>query len=214
MKKKQDTQEYWDKYYQESKIGGIPSQFATFILNEYHTRDRFIDLGCGSGRDSFFFAAHGKKVLAADGSQIAIQSCQEKAKASGLKDISFEQLDFSSNDSCDQFAKRHGNDWAESIIYARFFLHAIDEGEERRFLELSKALLSKSGRLCVEFRTDRDELQRKVTASHYRRFINPIDFIKTLHVHSLKVDYFCEGFGMAKYQKDDAHVARFIVSRS
>ena len=214
MKQKQETQEYWDNYYKDATIGGVPSQFATFILNEFRDRDRFVDIGCGNGRDSFFMATHGKTVLAADGSQQAVTSCQDKADATGLSNIRFEQIDFASDESCAAFLKRNAADWTGSIVYARFFVHAIDEDEERRFLQLSKALVANGGLLCLEFRTDRDELQRKVTATHYRRFVSPVSFIAALHEHDLKVDYFCEGFGMAKYRDDDAHVARFVVSGS
>lgn len=214
MKNKQATQDYWDSYYEKAKIGGIPSQFATFVLNEFRDRDRFIDIGCGNGRDSFFMATHGKTVLATDGSKLAVTSCQDQASASGLSNISFEHIDFASDESCDTFLERNASTWTGAILYARFFVHAIDEDEERRFLKLSKALVSDGGLLCLEFRTDRDELQRKVTEAHYRRFVSPVNFISSLHEHGLKVDYFCEGFGMAKYRDDDAHVARFVVSGS
>lgn len=214
MKQKQESKDYWEQYYSNVRIGGIPSQFATFILNEFNGHDRFIDIGCGNGRDSFFFANHGKKVLAADGSQLAISSCQEIAAAAGLGDLLFEHVDFEQEDSCSAFLNRNAPVWAGAIVYARFFLHAIDEDEEQRFLQLSKGLIATGGSLCLEFRTDRDELQRKVTASHYRRFVSPVAFISILHRHGLKVDYFCEGFGLAKYRNDDAHVARFVVSSS
>jgi hypothetical protein len=74
-------------------------------------------------------------------------------------------------------------------------------------------LVGDAGVICLEFRTNRDEHQEKVTASHYRRFVRPVEFIRTLQKLDLQVDYFCEGFGMAKYKADDAHVARFVVSK-
>lgn len=67
LDKKIETKEYWNEYYETTADNNstevpklIPSQFADFVLNEFQDRTRFIDFGCGNGRDSFFFADHGK----------------------------------------------------------------------------------------------------------------------------------------------------------
>lgn len=209
---KENTQDYWNNYYRNSPVGGVPSQFAVFALSEFNNYDKVIDFGCGNGRDSFFFASQGKKVLAVDGSENVIKSCNAKVSASDMQDIAFTVLDFSDEKDCKRFFDAHAEAWADAIIYARFFVHAIDENEERNFLKLCQAFAARKGVICLEFRTDRDELQRKVTEAHYRRFVSPVKFIRTLQEHNLKVEYFCEGFGMAKYREDDAHVARFVLS--
>lgn len=203
---------YWNSHYGNSTALRIPSQFATFVLSEYYAHDSFIDLGCGNGRDSFFFAEHGKQVIGVDGAVAAVDACNAQARERFPDSLSFTQLDFSDAAQCDAFVAAQADAWSGSLVYARFFLHAIDEGAERNFMKLALALIGTEGRICVEFRTDRDAMQPKVTSAHYRRFIDPIDFTNNLNGFGLKVDYYTTGFGFAKYKNDDAHVARFVLS--
>lgn len=203
---------YWDRYYADRNIGGIPSQFAAFIANEYRDHERLIDIGCGNGRDSFFFASVGKKVLGADGSIVAVEACRAAAQERGVKNLGFQHLDVASQTSCRDFLTQNLGDWSGALIYARFFVHAINETEETQFIDLCRRLAGTGGKVCLEFRTDRDAKQRKVTEHHYRRFIRSVEFMRAIHQHGLNVDYFCEGFGLAKHRADDAHVARFVVS--
>ena len=208
------VKDYWDKYYSEGSVGRFPSQFAAFVINEFPDREKFIDLGCGNGRDSFFFATNGKTVLGSDGSTTVIEKCREHVKATAMSNIEFTELSFSKAQSCDEFVAAHGELWSGAIIYARFFLHAINDAEEEEFFNLCHRLLGDNGKLCLEFRTDRDKLQPKVTGAHYRRFISPVDFISTVNRLGMKIEYYNDGFGMAKHKSDDAHVARAILSKN
>ena len=63
---------YWNKYY--SKNLGLQEQtsFAIHVLNMMSAGDAILELGCGNGRDSFFFASHGIQVYALDQSEIVI----------------------------------------------------------------------------------------------------------------------------------------------
>ena len=56
--------------------------------------------------------------------------------------------------------------------------------------------------------------QAKETAAHYRRFIDPLNFLTSALARGFELHYFVEGFGYAKYNSDDAHVARVILRRS
>ena len=55
---------YWNKYY--SKKLGLQEQtsFAIHVLSMMSAGDAILELGCGNGRDSFFFAGHGIQVYA------------------------------------------------------------------------------------------------------------------------------------------------------
>lgn len=211
MTKSDDNIAYWNSHYGKKTTLRIPSQFAAFVLSEYYVYDKFIDLGCGNGRDSFFFAEHDKQVIGVDGADAAVQACNAQAQKLFPDTLRFAQLDFSDAAACDAFVAQHADRWAGSLVYARFFLHAIDEEAERNFMKLALALIGAQGRICVEFRTDRDAMQPKVTSAHYRRFIDPVDFINNMNDFGLKVEYYTSGFGFAKYKADDAHVARFVL---
>jgi tRNA/tmRNA/rRNA uracil-C5-methylase (TrmA/RlmC/RlmD family) len=89
VKKDENTPTYWDQYYADRRVGGVPSQFAAFVLSEFADRSKFVDFGCGNGRDAFFFAAHDKKVMGVDGSTSAISGCTSQAEQVGLTNLSF-----------------------------------------------------------------------------------------------------------------------------
>lgn len=202
---------YWNSFYGNTKEFGlrIPSQFAVFIMNEYSGKlSKIVDLGCGNGRDAIFFAESGFKVFGVDASNEAIDLCRNI----NHPNAHFECFDVHSNDIESGISK-----WANDdifILYARFFLHAITEIEEDKFFELARSQCIGDSAVAVEFRTNRDEGLNKVTGKHYRRYINPLDFIMKSAKYGFKPVYFTEGFGYAKYKSDDAHVARVILCRA
>lgn len=208
--------DYWDRFYRGRGKPSIPSQFAVFVCDYLQPGQNVIEFGCGDGRDSFFLAAEGYRILGLDASGQAISTCRERLAqqkelaADFLRlcvsaDWTAEQIDGAARDLKQRFDPRK-----PTAIYARFFLHAISEQEEIAFLKLVRALLS-DGLCAVEFRTHRDFYLKKETSPHYRRYIDPLDFHARAHASGLEPMYFIEGFGYAKYKGDDAHVARFVL---
>jgi hypothetical protein len=65
--------------------------------------------------------------------------------------------------------------------------------------------------LALEFRTILDQSREKVTASHYRRYIDASHLAHHLtQEFGFSVSYFAEGTGFAKFRSDDAYVARLL----
>lgn len=207
------TYQYWDRYYAGHKGKGLPpSQFGAFIANEISADTLVIDIGCGNGRDSFFFRAQGFDVLGLDASPSAIQLCKARGPSveSGL---AFHVARLGDDDclACIAADPLFGKAPAV-VIYSRFFLHAIEpEKESSLYLLFARLKELKSARMALEFRTARDAGQPKVTDDHYRRFLDPQDVIYRAVSHGHRVAYFVEGYGFAKFKEDDAHVARLIV---
>ena len=58
---KKNSSEYWDQFY-ERDINLKPSSFVKFIHTKLKSNKivKVIDIGCGNGRDTFFFT---KKVM-------------------------------------------------------------------------------------------------------------------------------------------------------
>lgn len=206
---------YWDNYYTglDSEIDGamapeIPSQFAAFILQEIKGHaTRVVDFGCGNGRDSKFFARHGYQVLGVDGSREVTELCRSNM---GPRE---EFINASVDDQDLPMIVRRifPDDTLTTTVYARFFIHAIDDATQAVFLKSCLDLIGGDGRAAFEFRTDRDASQSKITPDHFRRFVSSMDFAQAATKIGFKVIYFAEGFGFAKYKNDDAHVARFIL---
>ncbi|MEZ2220775.1 methyltransferase domain-containing protein [Rhizobium sp. RCC_161_2] len=208
------NRDYWDQYYQvpAARNSTLPSQFAVFVLGEIRGAKHIVEFGCGSGRDSLFFAKSGLRVTGIDASATAIAACQGEAFQHEYP-ASFYQAVLGENAIIPMIWGGLPEDLSDTILYARFFLHAINEEAQRAFLDVASQMAASGATVAVEFRTHRDEKQSKVTESHYRRFINPTDFQRDVVLAGLKVDYFAEGVGFAKYGEDDAHVARFIIRK-
>ena len=205
---------YWNEYYKKSPLNKIPSQFAVFALGEFLEINNFKDLGCGDGRDSIFFAQHGKNVFGIDSSNIAIRNCMKRSESLTSCNINFKSASLTDHGSHEEILKLmyEFNISNSTVLYSRFFLHAITENEQDVFFQCLRNILNEvNGYIALEFRTTRDKEQKKVTESHYRRFIDPLSLISSIHKYGLKLDYFVEGFGLAKFKDDDAHVARCIL---
>ena len=207
---------YWDDYYQTQKETSFfnPSQFAVFVLDEMKERTLIYDIGCGNGRDSFFFAQAGHCVIGIDKSNMAIEKCRTIESMLLRKfslDTNFINMSLEAALTDDQLVKHKR--FLPRLVYSRFFLHAITDEEERGFLKLVACLCHTGDMLAVEFRTVRDSMQKKITQNHYRRFLNSLDTVERLAQHGFKPNYFIEGFGFAKYHEDDAYVARCILEK-
>lgn len=176
-------EEYWNKYYEnknsKSDILKEPSLFACDMLDKYmKTNKDLVELGCGNGRDSIFFARNGLNVIAIDESQVIIKELQDV--------IALDNCTF----ICDDFVN------AEVIYqiqydycYSRFTLHAINEQQETQILLKSYDMLKQGGYLFIEARSIRDgkyglgkmvEKNAFIYDGHYRRYIEPDELLLKL----------------------------------
>lgn len=201
---------YWDEYYtaRADARRPLPSQFATFVANELDGPRRVIELGCGTGRDSVFFALYGHDVTGVDGSPAAVRACQALNDALGLS-ATFVAANIDDPALADQLAGGNG----PRLVYARFFVHAITDAEEESLLDLAAKITDPGDLLAVEYRTLRDASGAKVTEQHYRRFVTPARFDARALMKGFDAVYNVEGFGFAKYKQDDAYVARAIFTK-
>lgn len=206
----EEKRRYWDLRY--SKLTEVtrplPSQFAAFVAGELKSPHRVVDFGCGDGRDSLFFSSFGHQTIGIDASGPAVKYCVHAAKTLG------EEANFLTSAVDDpELAARISTSAGPTAIYARFFLHAITEAEEKSFFRCANTLTKAGDVMAVEYRTIRDLSQPKATDRHYRRFMDPGVFQMAAVRHGFQVRYAVEGFGFAKYNQDDAYVARCLLVR-
>ena len=219
--KHNEIKDYWARFYAYGHTT-LPSAFAATVAIEL-TEPRFVvDLGCGNGRDSVFFAELGHRVVGLDFSGKAIDDNQERAQQKKADDVEFKQVDIGAPNALadvltrieDGAMQERDARGARIVIYARFFFHAISEEEEDLVLAaLSQCL--RSGAMCFfEFRTEKDTKGNKRFGSHYRRFINIDRFVeKAIVGGSFECSYQVEGQGMAKYFDEDPVVGRVFLRR-
>ena len=85
----------WDKVYSSDSafFGENPSDFAQICFRDfdkYHVK-KLLELGCGQGRDTIYFASNGLDVHAIDFSKVAIENLYQKIRE---KNISFKYKTF------------------------------------------------------------------------------------------------------------------------
>ena len=130
----------------------------------------------------------------------------------GIKNITFKNLP--SNDL------KKINNKNINFIYARFFLHAIDENNENNFLKNIKKTFKAETIIALEFRTTKDLLMKKGKkiskyerfTNHYRRFIDTYKFEKKLQKMNFKIIYKKLGINLSKTPNDNPHLCRIIFS--
>lgn len=202
---------HWEDYYHSGNVPALPSQFAVFALGECPA-DIIIDVGCGNGRDSLYFARRNIPTLGIDASEKAMAVCEAKAASEKLDHAVFMRSDVAAPDLAKRIREHVGETQRSVLLYSRFFLHAIDEQHQDAFFSLARALMkNRPGWIALEFRTPADAVRQKVTPDHYRRYV-PMDGVLAASEGAGFVTlYSVEGRGMAKYKADDAYVGRVLA---
>ena len=203
MPTEEDTA-YWNNFYATHNAPAVPSNFATTVLSHVDKSKTLLELGCGNGRDAFFFARSGITTIAVDESTQAI----EKNSKIGHDNVSFQVADFTNLEK-NQFSNDN-----LGAIYSRFTLHSVDWEAYARTLDWCAENLNSEGLLLLEARTVNDPLcgegtnigKGEYNTSHYRRFAEIQDVMK---------DVTSRGFELVHASKDDhAVVYRIIAKRS
>lgn len=203
-------QSYWENYY-KSNVDQLPvvapSQFATFTLNELQLRGihNICEFGSGTGRDAIFFSKYGLSVIATDRSKNAISLITPKLENASSRAFCHDALnpfDFFNQVSTHPRA-----------LYARFFLHSLNDSELSIFLSNCTSSMRPGDLLFVEYRTDIDKGRPKVTPDHFRAYRSPSEVSCMAKGHELDLIYEKAGDGFAKWKNDDAHVARQIFDK-
>ena len=216
-----EINDYWARFYAYAHTI-VPSAFAASVAIELTEPRYVVDLGCGNGRDSVFFAELGHRVIGLDVSGKAIDDNRKRAQEKKTDDVEFKRMDVGAPNALvdvlnriEDTAIQEGDArWDRVVIYARFFFHAISEEEEDLVLAALSQCLRSEARCYFEFRTERDAQGDKRFGQHYRRFINIDRFVeKAINRGSFECFYQVEGQGMAKYFEEDPFVGRVFLRR-
>ena len=147
----------WDKVYSNDSafFGEEPSNFAQkcyFDFKRYNVK-RILELGCGQGRDSIFFASNGLDVSAIDSSKVAIENINQKMLG---KNISLHLSHFEVRQTL-PFDSSHFD-----AVYSHMFYNMRFTDKELKFLfKESSRVLKNNGLLYFSVRSDKDILYNK-----------------------------------------------------
>lgn len=208
---------YWEEYYQiHGNDKGIAkhSTFSEFCLNKHiKETDRVVEIGSGNGRDAIFFAHHCEHVVAIDQSTTAI----DIEKKAIFEDVSARLLPLADDFTLMDFKVAGDVD----VIYSRFTLHAITSDDEKILLPRVYDSLNDGGLFCIEARTVNDPLfgtgkkcgGNTYLTDHKRRFIDSMDFLRTVISMGFSLRYFTEENNLSVYKDDNPVLMRAILQK-
>lgn len=214
------TQQYWEEIYRRNAVPTAPSSFALWCLSSGYISETstVVDLGCGNGRDSFKFIDIGASVLGVDACDVAISVNQKRL----MTNVRSSQSLFVTSDITKFSIGKNSTDYPfllPTVIYSRFFLHAIPENVQTDLLSRLSAVVHSGCMMLHEFRTVKDPLfkqglalgDREKFTDHYRRFIVLSDLIGLIEGLGWRVLFSIEEAGLARLGDDDPVVGRLVA---
>jgi len=179
----------WDKVYSNdsSFFGEEPSNFALICYEDFikYRVKRLLELGCGQGRDTIFFATNGLDVHAIDSSKVAIENIYQKIRE---KKISLYLKHFQ--------ARRDlpfGNSYFDAIYSHMFYNMSFTDEELKPLFIDSSRVLKNNGLFYFSVRSDKDVLYnkgKKVGSNIYEINGFQIRFFTKPQIKSFLSDYF------------------------
>jgi SAM-dependent methyltransferase len=179
----------WDKVYSNDSafFGEEPSDFAQKCYSDFKRYDvkRLLELGCGQGRDSIFFASNDLDVYAIDSSKVAIENINQKIKG---KNIALHLSHFEARQELPFDSSRF------DAIYSHMFYNMRFTNEELKFLfKESSRVLKNNGLLYFSVRSDKDVFYnkgKKIGGNIYEINGFQIRFFTKIQIKSFLSDYF------------------------
>jgi len=131
-----------------------PNSFAkrSFITIKNRPLKTLLDVGCGMGLDSIFFAQNGLKVTAIDFSETGIEKLKQTVKGKKIKNIipmlgDISSLKFSAN--------------SFGVIYAHLSLHYFDDQTTTKIFDRLYKILKLKGLFFIKCKSTDDHLYGK-----------------------------------------------------
>lgn len=200
---------YWIEYYKKNLAPHEPSRFALDILERLEKGKSLLELGCGNGRDSIFFARNGLNVTAIDQAENVIAELNQK-----YADIEFLTDDFVESSL---FVQREFD-----YIYSRFTLHTITKYEQSKVLDKAYHCLKAGGLLLIEARSTKDSIyglgekvgeHEFIYENHYRRFVDKAELEEELTTKGFKIIISEEGRGFAPMKDQNPIILRIVAQK-
>lgn len=141
----------WDKLHKTRQVSlGKQTNFAKEVQKIIPTQSKLLELGCGNGKDAFYFAQNGHKVTATDFSEVAIENNKKKYNSRNLQ---FELLDISK--------PFNFPDNSFDVIYARLSFHYFTDNVTKEIFKELNRILKPNGLLCFICKSTTDPLYGK-----------------------------------------------------
>ena len=198
---------YWEKYYANLVGNADPSPFAKFVLDELKLSGSLLELGCGNGRDSLFFAQNGVDVLGLDQCENTVGRLNDLQHPN----TKFEVRDFTTLGDFGLF----------DFVYSRFTMHSISRDQASDTYQWVFDHLDENGQFLIEVRSVNDDFfgmgeevePDAFVSDHYRRFVRKEELLAELKEIGFEITYSIESQGLAVYKEEDPAVIRVFAKK-
>ena len=122
---------YWEIYYKKKKKLFKPSNFSKFINKKkiINKKSNILEMGCGDGRDSFYFSKTAQNIVAVDSHSNNKKNNIYKIN-NNIKNIKFLCVNVAIKNQFKLLVKEKN-----LILYMLVFLHAINEKSEKNLFK-------------------------------------------------------------------------------
>lgn len=206
-----EHRQYWEGFYASAASAAVPrdpSPFAEWVAAREAVPGPLVDIGAGNGRDALWFSRQGFDTLGLDYAESAVHLAGELAKSEGLS-VGFKRLNLYHLEEVSKAAKEMRLNLRPRVLYARFFVHALEDDGRLNLWRLAREALSHGGRLYLEFRVAATQHE---FGEHYRRFVRPETVAGEIETHQGRIEHREEGHGFAVYRHEDPRVCRIVAS--
>jgi SAM-dependent methyltransferase len=200
-----DQQKQWDKTYASSGdfFGKDPSELAvsalpTFKDNKVRT---VLELGCGQGRDTWFFARNGLEVTALDYSEAGICQMKEKAKEAGAK------VSLKVHDARNPLPFPNAS--FDAVYSHMFFTMEFSEEEVAKMLAECLRVLRPGGINIYSVRNDHDPHYGKFVLKGKDMWQNPMGFVVHFFTEE-KIRRLADGYDILSIKEFEDHSPPFV----
>jgi len=197
---------YWNKFYNTGVAPKDHSSFAESVIRKISRDGVLLEMGCGNGRDAFYFDREGIDVWALDISSQISSLVAESGKRPKFICADFTKLETPYHDI--EFA----------TVYSRFTLHSIKVGDATRALKWAFDNLRPGGLFLIEVRSILDPMCGTGTPvegerdawinTHYRRFLRKNELVAELEGLHFDLEHVEEANNLAVYGDDNPVVIR------
>ncbi len=146
-----DQKQHWNQLHSQGAIKDYAKKqtdFAEEVSKTFPASAAVLELGCGLGNDSFFFAKKGHAVISTDFSETVIEQNQKHYQKQ--QNLSFQVIDMSK--------LLPFNDVQFDVIYARLSLHYFTDTITKQLFTEIHRILKNGGLLCFICKSIDDSL--------------------------------------------------------
>ena len=146
-----DQKTHWDEIHNKGamqKYANDPTQFAQEVVVVFPAMGKVLELGCGLGNDSVYFAQKGYSVVGSDFSDVAVK--QNTAKYNDQIGLRFQVVDMTQPFPFE--------DNTFDVVYARLSIHYFEDKVTKEVFGEIYRVLKPEGLICFVCKSTEDPL--------------------------------------------------------